>query len=219
MCAIGSKEYEKFKKEIDAPEQLADILDQIFGALPENLVLRFPWQVFSAMPVGADLTNSWKKFIIWTLIDTKFGVLQYVSDLSVVKNVASSYERYLSRDVSTEIWQVLNNVAYEASRNSKPIKVKIVGDTVAERKAHRAAVHLIDMEADLIIDAYATASLAAEAADEASNKYGDGSGGSPQFAMSTAANAAGLAAEYYEKGRDEWYTAASLKIIEIIGMK
>jgi hypothetical protein len=85
------KSYELF----GIPSILARLEDSIFEGLPKKQQQLWPEQFLSSINVGADLFTIWPKFVVWLLIDKKFGVIQYAKNkqqrLSIQK-VADLYK-------------------------------------------------------------------------------------------------------------------------------
>lgn len=84
---------------------LAHLEDRIFEGLSNEEAKDFPIKFLSAIPVGADLSQVFKHFLIWLLADPKEGVIKYAKTDRTKKSI---------QDVSDLLQKsLLNNVTPE----------------------------------------------------------------------------------------------------------
>src|SRR3990167_744097 len=73
-CTVHSSDHSAYESELGIPRILARLEDGIFEALPNELAMTWPARFLESVPVGADLSMIWPKFVIWMLTDSEFGV-------------------------------------------------------------------------------------------------------------------------------------------------
>lgn len=93
-CTIHSGEHDRYETELGIPRWLARLQDSIFEGLPNDQALDFPEQFLSSIPVGADLTKVYNRFMIWLLIDPSQGVLRFADERGAIaiKRVAELHQ-------------------------------------------------------------------------------------------------------------------------------
>jgi hypothetical protein len=185
------EEYDNWPVSLGIPKRIACIRDAIFEELSYTEQVDFLLTFSQAIPVGVDLDNVWRKFIIWILTDPTNGVSQYVTDKNLVQAVADLYTRSLTEDVSNE-------------ESESPVKVI---RAATEKNPHlRGAVHSPEFWAHTAADAAGILlNPIRNCADTASWVY-------ESAAAAVCAHDSGAWAEYGE----DWHTAASKKLIELL---
>jgi len=77
-CIIHGNDHSKFPAELGIPEALARLIDNIFQGLPLAQAKEVPLRFVTAIPVGADLSKTAGRFLLWLLVDPMHGVIQHV---------------------------------------------------------------------------------------------------------------------------------------------
>ena len=185
-CTIHSRNHSNYETELGIPKVIARLEDNIFEKLPNELAKEFPLQFLSAINVGADLSNVWRYFTIWLLTDAEYGMLQFAKNKKVVQDIADAYLEDITMPVTVERWKELRKVASANAYSGAD------ADAVADA-AFYAAVYAADAAV------YAAAVYAANAAT----------------VLAAAAVLADYAAADYGS-KEQWYTAASQKLIELL---
>jgi len=76
-CTLDKYEHQPYESELGIPRILARLEDRIFEGLSVEESKDFPINFLSAIPVGKDLSNIYKKFFIWLLVDSVDGVIKF----------------------------------------------------------------------------------------------------------------------------------------------
>ena len=110
-----------YPKEFGIPEILARLQDRIFEGLPVEEVKKFPYRFLSAIPIGKDLDNVWRKFLVWLLVDPMDGVEKYArTDLQrkAIQDVADLLERSQSEKITVEQFRKVRKAAAAAAADA-----------------------------------------------------------------------------------------------------
>lgn len=123
-CVIRGDEHSKFEDILGIPQTLARLGDGIFEGLSEpKLRQKFVIDFLSAIPIGADLSIVFYKFIYWLLVDKKDGILQYAKihrTKNLILKVADLYKKYIDKELSLKqfgkaIAVIYGDAAYAAA--------------------------------------------------------------------------------------------------------
>ena len=79
-CTVHSNRHSAYEDELGIPRVIARLEDRIFEGLPNDEAKTFPLEFLEAIPLGVDLAPVWKKFLVWLLIDTEHGVINFTKD-------------------------------------------------------------------------------------------------------------------------------------------
>ena len=118
-CTVHSSKHKAYETEMGIPMILARLEDKIFEGLPNNKAKEFPLRFIKAIPIGVDLSNVWRKFMIWLLIDEKEGVIQYAKtekSKKAIQDISDAFSVSLTQVVPYEKWIKLrkDSAAYAA---------------------------------------------------------------------------------------------------------
>ena len=154
----------------DAPELKANVLQE--------------WQerFLAAIPIGADLSLVYDRFMLWTLGDENHGIIRH-SDSSEIKAVRSLFQRKVDGgEVTKEEWRAAANAAaaayadadaaYAAAAYVTAYVAAYVAAYAADDADYVAAADVADAYAADVADADAYAAYAA-AADAAYVRFSD----------------------------------------------
>ena len=96
--------HSKYESALGIPEMIAKIEDKIFIGLPSPEYKDFPLQFISAIPVGVDLTITWKRIMIWLLDDDVWGVKNLVREnqLASIEVITKFVKRSLIEEIDRE---------------------------------------------------------------------------------------------------------------------
>ena len=97
---------------------IARLTDRIFEGLPKERMKTFPFEFWSAVPVGKNLDNVWRKFLIWLLVDPQTGVIKHAADdqqRKAIQDVADLLERSLVEKITPEQFREVHNAARAAA--------------------------------------------------------------------------------------------------------
>jgi hypothetical protein len=178
-CTVHSDRHNAYEIELGIPMILARLEDRFFEGMPNKDAKEFPLRFLSAIPVGVDLKNVWRKFMAWMLIDPEHGIIKFVKDqkaIDAITNVANAFENSTVNTVDRKEWIKLRDEARSAS--------KILW---------AAAAAYADAAAAAAADAAADAAYAADAAAAAA-AYADAAAAAAAYADAAAADAAAAAA-------------------------
>jgi hypothetical protein len=123
-CTIHGNQHIKYEIELGIPKVLAHLEDRIFEGLPNERAKIWPKEFLEAINVGSNLKDVWPKFIIWLLIDEKYGVLPHAKDdefREVIKLIANYYSKYEEityvewKNAASDAANYANYVAYAAN--------------------------------------------------------------------------------------------------------
>ncbi len=76
-CTIHGSDHQRYETELGIPKVLAGLEDKIFEGLPNREAKKFPLQFIKAIKVGVDLSNVYKDFLVYILVDENDGVVKY----------------------------------------------------------------------------------------------------------------------------------------------
>jgi hypothetical protein len=113
-CTVHSGQHKAYEKELGIPIILAKLEDRIFEGLPNSSAKHFPIDFLTAIPVGVDLSNVWKEFIIWVLTDYQHGVVTRTKNEAVqgiAREVSAALRESLTTDLTVELWDSLRRRA------------------------------------------------------------------------------------------------------------
>ncbi|MBA2612571.1 MAG: hypothetical protein H0U95_11405, partial [Bacteroidetes bacterium] len=119
-CTVHSDQHNAYEKELGIPMILARLEDRFFEGMPNKNAKEFPVRFLSAIPVGVDLKNVWRKFMAWMLIDPEHGVIKFVKDQNAkdaITNIAKAFENSIVNTVDRKEWIKLRDEARSASKN------------------------------------------------------------------------------------------------------
>ena len=144
-CTVHSSEHAAYETELGIPRVIARLEDGIFEGLSNEEAKLFPTQFLEAVPVGADLSGVFCRFMHWLLVDEIDGVIKFARSEKSKKAISRVAELFLKQirgqAVEIEEWRAAD----------------------AATRATRAA----DAAATCAADAAYAATCAAEAADAA----------------------------------------------------
>ena len=175
-CTVHSEQHSAYETELGIPTVLAKLEDRIFEGLPNNEAKDFPIQFLSAINVGADLSNVWRKLMIWILVDETHGVVEYAKNKKVVTNVADAFKDSLTKTIPIETWVKLRNAADAAGYTADA--AGYTADAAADAAGYAAgyAAEVAGYTSDAYtadaadVAAYAAAYVAAYVADVAAKQ-------------------------------------------------
>jgi hypothetical protein len=112
-CTVHSSEHDSYETELGISWRLAIIEDSIFENLPNEQAKEFPIQFLEAIPVGVDTELVFKKFIIWSLIDLKDGVIQFQEGIEkeITQEIAHTYQKSFTEQIPDTKWNELTAYA------------------------------------------------------------------------------------------------------------
>ena len=122
-CTIEGSDHYLYEKELGIPAILAYLEDGLFEELSNKEAMKFPLKFLEAIPVGADLSKVFAKFVIWEWEDKKTG-LKAISEIAGDKElmdcceqVVALYKRFLNdEEIAESEWQKVEDLAYEIER-------------------------------------------------------------------------------------------------------
>ena len=100
-CTIHSSSHAAYETELGIPAALARLEDSIFEGLPNADAKEFPLRFLNAINVGADLSLVTDKFLHWLLVDGEHGVIKYVKNKKIMRDVADLYTRKITSDAGS----------------------------------------------------------------------------------------------------------------------
>src|ERR1700744_573862 len=104
-CTLDKYAHAPYETELGIPRILARLEDRIFEGLSVEESKDFPINFLSAIPVGKDLSNIYKKFFIWMLVDAVDGVIKFAKKEAtklVITNVANLLAKSLLEKVTSD---------------------------------------------------------------------------------------------------------------------
>ena len=66
-CTLEAYDHSRYPAELGVPVEIAHLEDSIFEGLPQAAAMKWPTQFLQAIPVGADLSLVFPRFILWLL--------------------------------------------------------------------------------------------------------------------------------------------------------
>ncbi|MES2395631.1 MAG: hypothetical protein V4549_06495 [Bacteroidota bacterium] len=200
-CTIHDSNHGSYETELGIPRIIARLEDRIFEGLPNAEAKEFPLQFLSCIPVGVDLKNVWREFMVWLLVDEKTGVIRHAKTeqtKEAIIKVADMFKKSLTEEISQK---ELNEVRAIA-------RTSYAAADAAAADAY-AAAYAAAADADA---AYAAAAAAA-AADAA---YADAAAAAAADADAAYADAAAAAAAAKKEARFARYVGMKNKLIELL---
>lgn len=155
-CTLNKYDHKAFETELGIPMVLAKLEDRIFEGLSVDESKDFPSNFLSAIPIGKDLGNVYKHFLIWLLSDPEDGVIRFAKTeqtKSAILTVSAKLKFSLENEVTKEEWAEVRKIAYAAAAADAA--------AYAADAAAAAAAYAYAAAADA---AYAAAAVAADAA-------------------------------------------------------
>ena len=108
-CTVHSSDHSAYESELGIPRILARLEDGIFEALRNELAMTWPARFLESVPVGADLSMIWPKFVIWMLTDSEFGVIRFAKKEKTKESILKVAELYKKKvngeEVAVEDWK------------------------------------------------------------------------------------------------------------------
>jgi hypothetical protein len=108
-CTIHSDKHDAYETELGIPAQLAHLEDAIFEGLSNGEAQLFPEKFLKAIKPGADLSLVIPKFVVWSGLDEKEGIINLAEDdeeRACVQLVAGLYQRIIDGGtVSQQEWE------------------------------------------------------------------------------------------------------------------
>jgi hypothetical protein len=162
-CTVHSNKHDAYDTELGITWRLALIEDSLFEKLPNDQAKEFPLQFLKAMPVGVNTDNIFKKFIIWNLTDEKEGLIYHIKNneaIELLKEIAATYERSFSKEISNEEWKALArkaDTAYAYASASASAYASASDSAYAYAYAYDSAYAYAYASASAYASAYASA--------------------------------------------------------------
>ncbi len=144
----------RYETQLGIPRIIARLEDRVFEGMPIDAAKEWPLTFIEAVPVGVNLENVWRKFMIWLLIDDTAGVIKFAKkedSRQAIGNVAEAFARSLETTVSRDEWWKLRSAAAYAAAYA------------ADAAAAYAAAYAADAAAAYAADAADAAAAAADA--------------------------------------------------------
>jgi len=116
-CTLDRYDHLGFETELGIPSILARLEDRIFEGLSVEDSKGFPISFLRAIPAGADLSNVYKKFFIWMLIDAADGVIKFAKKEATklaITNVANLLAKSLLEKVTFDEFREVARAARTA---------------------------------------------------------------------------------------------------------
>ena len=111
-CTIHGNNHKSYEEELGIPMVLAKLEDSIFEELPNEEAKEFPLNFLSVINVGADLSSVGDKFLHWLLVDKIHGVIQYVENKKIIRDIADLYKRKIDGEyIHIDEWEAVNAAA------------------------------------------------------------------------------------------------------------
>jgi hypothetical protein len=101
------------------PSRFGDINDDNTGWLADEEMRNFVISFIEAIPVGVDLSNSYKHFFLWILSDEKDGVVKYAEEdvfRQKIINVSELLKTSLLKEVSYREFIKASDSAYDSGK-------------------------------------------------------------------------------------------------------
>ncbi len=192
----GESIHQRMEDELGIPRILVRLEDRIFEGLSNGQAKKFPLEFLEAIPVEADLSMVWPKFIVWVLTDKKNGVIQYArpDGKKAIQAVADTFKRLIKGEkIDVNEWL---DKRRDASADA----------AYASASASADAAY-----------AYAYADAASASADAAyAYAYADAAASSAADAASASASASASSAAYAYAARTKHYGKMAKKLLELL---
>lgn len=75
-CTLEAYDHSQYPLQLGIPAVLAHLEDVLFETLSEPDALELPQVFLRSVPVGADLSGVWSRFVVWLLTDSRHGLLR-----------------------------------------------------------------------------------------------------------------------------------------------
>lgn len=137
-CTIHGDEHYRYENELGIPRHLAYLEDSIFEGLKNGHALNFPEQFLESIPVGADLSKVYNKFMVWLLIDPTRGVLRFADErgIQAIKRVAELHQMEID---GSPAWAAAEAAARDAAWAAAEAAAKAAAGDAARAAARDAA--------------------------------------------------------------------------------
>lgn len=93
-CTLEAYDHAQYPTEWGIPEQIVYLEGRLFELSTKADAKKWPAQFLRAIPVGADLSDVWSKWVQWMLVSADFGVVRYArteAERGVIEGVAEMY--------------------------------------------------------------------------------------------------------------------------------
>lgn len=113
-CTLENYSYLAYEKELGIPHILAKLKDRVFEGMNNVDAKEFPLKFLFSIPVGANLNDVYKKFLIWLLTDEEEGVIKYAkADLTKksIQDVSNLIQKSLLEKITKEQFTELRDTA------------------------------------------------------------------------------------------------------------
>ena len=202
-CTLHSGDHSSYEDELGLPRIIARLEDRIFEGMSNEKAKEFPLKFLEAVPVGADTSMVFHKFMHWLLVDKDNGVIKFTENekaKQAIQSVADTFKRTINGEiVSHGEWLEVRNAANAAAS--------------AANAAASAAV-------DAANAAYAVASAIANAANAAASTANAAASAyaayAAAYAIANAANAAYAAASAIAAFTKGIYDKQADKLVELL---
>jgi len=171
-CSFHSSDHNQWAIQLGVPVIIGRLRDKIFEGLPNDKAKEFPLLCSNATPVGVNLENVWRKFMIWLLVDTEEGVIKYAkteASKKAIQDVADAFADSLTKTVPVETWRKARNAAAAAAAAAAYAAAAAAAAYAAADAA--AYADAADAAAAAAYAAYAAAAYAAYADADAAAAY------------------------------------------------
>lgn len=123
-CTVHTEEYPHaaYESQLGIPRIIARLEDRIFEGMENGQSQEWPERFLAAIPVGADLSLVWPRFVMWLLVDEQGGVIRHArTDDKVrasIRTVAALYQRLIdgTNIPSRDEWQDASDGSWRAWR-------------------------------------------------------------------------------------------------------
>ena len=153
--SYATGDHSVYEIELGIPRIIARLEDRIFEGLDKKIAADFPLRLAKAVPVGADLSLVWPRFIVWLLIDEKDGVLKYAkkeASVASIKRVAELYQRTIDgQEVTVDTWKETRKNA-DAAYDAAAYAADAAADAYAYAYAYAARKDFYSKCADKLIE-------------------------------------------------------------------
>lgn len=117
-CTLHSNDTTQYESELGIPHVLACLEEGIYEGLPLDEAAHFAARFIEAIPIGADLSGVFPRFMYWLLADRDGGVVRSASERGqvAIENVAALFARQMvGEEVSRHEWQKARDDAAAAA--------------------------------------------------------------------------------------------------------
>jgi hypothetical protein len=140
-CTIHGNDHGAYERELGIQRVIARLEDGIFEGLPNERAMKFPQEFLEAVPVGADLSMVFYRFMHWLLIDPEDGVIRLAkmdrTKESIQKTAALFDRRIKGEEISDKDWDAA--AAYAAAAYAAAYAADAAADAYAAAAAAAAA--------------------------------------------------------------------------------